>query len=439
MKNVIIGCGPAAIAAAETIRSVSPRAGITVISDEARPLYSRCLISYALIFSGELDISYRGDDFFSGLRVTPILGRRAVSISPSERTVVLDCGDRVPYDRLLIATGGNPTMPAVPGAEKKGVLGFRTTAHLAEIRDLLPSTRSAVVLGGGCIGLQVATGLMAAGVKVTIAIKSAHLLSRVADETAGALYARLFRENGAEVVTGVGVASIDGGERVERVTMDDGSEIECQLVAVGKGVTPNAEIARAAGVRCGRGIIVDELMTTSIPDIYAAGDVAETRDMATCESTVNALWPCASEQGRIAGFNMAGVRRVYEGSLRMNAVEFFGVPMISVGVVKGAPPRYEIFSSGGRETVAYRRLVFEGDVLKGALLIGDIANAGVLTSLIRKRAPLGAVKEDLIEGRCDFPRIVEAVRRNRERFREESYEETLLTMAKGTGKAPRDG
>lgn len=428
MKHVIIGCGPAGIAAAETIRALSPPDEITIISDEAKPLYSRCLISYRLMVSEDIDISYRDEAFFDKLNATCLLGKKVIKISTQGKTVTLDDGREVSFDRLLIATGGTPKMPSIPGVGKEGVLGFRTTADLAKIRELLPATKNAAVLGGGCIGLQVASGLMAAGLKVAIIIRSPHLLSQVADEASGKIYGRIFSGNGAEVITGREVSSIEGGERVERIKLDNGQELDCDLVVIGKGVSPNTKAAKEAGITCGYGITVDNSMMTDAGDIFAAGDVAETIDCATREPTVNALWPCASEQGRIAGSNMAGVPKEYEGSLRMNAVEFFDIPMISVGVVKPTEDRYEVFSSGDEERNAYRKIVFEGDVLAGFIMIGDIDNAGVLTSLVRKRAKLGRVKEDLIAGRLAFSNILDAIRNNRDKFMEESYTETLISF-----------
>jgi len=429
MKQVIIGCGPAGIAAAETIRSISRADQIAIISDEGKPLYSRCLIPYRLTVSGGIDISYREEYFFEKLKIVPLLGRKAVRISSAPRAVYLDDGQEIGFERLLIATGGRPRKPDIPGLDKDGVIGFRTTSDCAKICGFLPSAKTAAVLGGGCIGLQVASGLMSAGVKVTIIIKSAHLLSQVADETAGGIYAGIFSNNGAEVVTGSEISSIEGGRRVERVRLESGREIECQLLVIAKGVSPNIEIAREAGIGCGDGIMVNANMMTDVDGMYAAGDVAETVDAATGRRTVNALWPCASEQGRIAGSNMAGVPKEYESSLRMNAVEFFGLPMISVGSVKPPDARHEVFCFRDEGKNIYRKLVFNKDILIGLIMIGEIDNAGVLTSLIRKRAGLGRVKDELIAGRTGFSRVIEAIMWNRDRFSGESYDETLMTLA----------
>jgi nitrite reductase (NADH) large subunit len=430
MRHVIIGCGPAGIAAAETLRRLAPSDEITIISNEERPLYSRCLISYRLMLSDEIDISYRGKAFFKQHRILPILGRRVARITPSEKLVHLDNGQKVQYDTLLIATGGRPIIPDIPGADKKGFLAFRSTSDLAAIKALLASTRKAVVLGGGCIGLQVAAGLMASGVTVTVIIKSSHLLSQVADETTGNIYAGLFSGKGAEIIDRAEVRTIVGGERVEGVLLHNGRKIDCQLVVVGKGVIPNMEVAKEAGIRCRRGIAVDDSMMTGINDIYAAGDVAETVDAASGESTVNALWPCASEQGRVAGSNMAGSRKSYEGSLRMNTVEFFGLPMISVGRVKPPYEDREVHSLKDEKRKHYLKMVFNGDVLAGFIMVGEIGNAGVLTSLVRKRVHLGSVKEDLINGKFEFSRLIEAIQKNMDKFHEESYKETLFSFEK---------
>ncbi|MDD5555663.1 MAG: FAD-dependent oxidoreductase [bacterium] len=425
MNHVIVGCGAAGIAAAETLRRISPSDAITIISDEAEPLYSRCLIPYRLAGPSGPDLAYRDERFFERNGIAALLGRRAVSLARG--SVRLDDGTSIGCDRILIATGGRPTLPAIPGIEKQGVAGFRTRADLARILALLPTTRRAAVLGGGCIGLQVAAGLMEAGVTTSIVIASPSLLSQVADETAGSLYRSLFSDRGARIITGVEATAIEGDDRAARVRLGDGGEVDCDLVVVAKGVTPNTECAREAGIRCRRGIVVDGTMMTSLEGVYAAGDVAETRDAATGERTVNALWPCASEQGRVAGSNMAGVPRDYDFSLRMNAVEFFGLPMISVGVVSPRDGGYEVHARHDPSRPFYRKLVFREDRLVGLIMAGEIAHAGVLTALIRKRLPLGPAKGEIIAGRIAFPSVLDVVRSNREGLGGE-YADALLAL-----------
>ncbi|MGB9619445.1 MAG: NAD(P)/FAD-dependent oxidoreductase, partial [Armatimonadota bacterium] len=205
------------------------------------------------------------------------------------------------------------------------------------------SADSAIVLGGGCVGLMAASGLHALGLKVTVVIRSPHLLSQVADAEAGEIFRQRFEDNGVSVVTENDVVEVLGDRKVEGARLEDGRVIRCQIIVVGKGVRSNIDLVKDTDIKTRRGILADDELKTSVPDIYAAGDVAETTDIVTGQETVNAIWPAAAEQGRIAGANMAGGRERYAGSMRMNSAEFFGLPLISTGLVKPHTPEdYEI-------------------------------------------------------------------------------------------------
>jgi NAD(P)H-nitrite reductase large subunit len=171
------------------------------------------------------------------------------------------------------------------------------------------------------------------------------------------------------------------------------------------------------------GLIVDEHMATAEPDVYAAGDVAVTWDRVACRSAVNAVWPGAYEQGRVAGFNMAGVPRRYHGSMRLNAAEFFGVPFISMGIVKPKGEGYETQSRMLKEKQLYWKLIFKENLLVGAVLMGKVDSAGVLSNLMRKRVAVSSIKDDLISGRYDFARVLPLMRERAEIFHEPEYRE----------------
>lgn len=426
MNYLIIGNSAAGIGAAEAIREVDPHSSLTIISDEPQSAYSRAMISYELagwIGKGRLEL--RPPEFYREKKIETLLGKRAVLLDVSAREIQLDNGQRIPYDRLLLATGGSPQKTAVKGEEKSGVFGFRTFRDLSAIYDAVKKAKEAVVLGGGCIGLQAASGLHHHKIKTTIAITSPHLLSQVADAECGDFYRELFEKNGVAVKTGVKPVEFKGGRTMAGVVFDDGSEIPAQIVITGKGVAPNLDLARGTKIRTDWGIVVDDHMRTDELNIYAAGDVAQTHDRVTCRSTVNAVWPCAYEQGRVAGFNMAGVERKYDGSMRLNAAEFFGVSFISIGIVKPREEGYESHSRMWKEKGIYHKLVFHENRLVGAVLMGKIDNAGVLGNLMRKRADVSSIKEELIGGRYDYARVLPLVKNQKEVFIEQEYRETL--------------
>jgi NAD(P)H-nitrite reductase large subunit len=427
MHYVIIGNSAAGIGAAEAIRQVDPESPLTIISAEPEGAYSRALISYELagwIPEGHLEL--RPPEFYREKNIETLLGRRVVKIDPQAKEVHLDDGQRVSYDKLLLATGGSPQKTGVKGEDKQGIFGFRTWGDLKAISEETKSVKEGVVLGGGCIGLQAACGLHHHGVKTTLAIASPHLLSQVADPECGDFFRELFEKNGIAVRTNARPMEFKGADRVVSILFEDGSELPAQIVVVGKGVKPNTDLAEGTKIRADWGIITDDTMRTDEADIFAAGDVALTRDRITDQMTVNAVWPCAYQQGRVAGLNMAGKPTRYEGSLRMNAADFFGVSFISLGVVKPTEEGYETHVHFQREKGEYRKLIFREERLVGAVLIGRVGNAGVLLNLMRKKADVSDIKGDLLEGNFEFARVAPLVTSRPEIFKEQEYHDTLL-------------
>ncbi len=426
MRYVIIGNSAAGIGAAEAIREVDQKAPLTIIADEPETAYSRALISYELagwINKGRLEL--RPLEFYREKKIETRLGKRAVRIDAKNKEVHLEDGELIPYDKLLLAVGGSPQKTDVKGEDKKGIYGFRTYGDLVKIYDAVKNAKEGVVLGGGCIGLQAASGLHHHKVKTHIVIASPHLLSQVADAECGDYFQELFERNGIQVKTKASPVEFKGGDRVESVFFDDGSELPAQIVITGKGVKPNTELAKGTKIKVDWGIITDETMQTTEADIYAAGDVAVTFDRLTCQSTVNAVWPCAYEQGRVAGFNMAGRKARYDGSMRMNAADFFGVSFISIGVVKPKDEGYEVHSQFRKDADIYRKLVFKDNRLVGAVLVGKVDGAGVLANLMRKRVDISRIKADLIAGHYDYARVLPLVKAEPQGFTEPEYGETL--------------
>jgi len=428
MRYLVIGNSAAGINGAEAVRARDPDGAITIVSSEDYPAYSRCLIPYFMEGKvSEDDMLYRPKDYYEANRFEVLLGRTVVSVHPSEHAVTLDTGEKLSYDRLLIATGGSPEIPDTPGMDKDGVFGFRTTVDLQGILRVAKSADGAVVLGGGCVGLMAACGLHSMGLKVTVVIRSPHLLSQVADAEAGEIFRRRFEENGVSVITQNDVTEVLGSGKVEAVRLEDGREIPCGIIVVGKGVNPNIDLVKGTDVRTHWGIIVDEELRTSVSDIYAAGDVAETTDVVTGNQTVNAIWPAAAEQGRIAGANMAGAHERYSGSMRMNSAEFFGLPLISTGLVKPRNPEdYEILKRYVAEKNVFRKVVLRDNVLVGAVLVGEIENAGVYAALMRKKVDVSPVKDRLLESGFGFGAILGLVADQKDKFVEPEYREAVL-------------
>ena len=392
-RVVVIGSSAAGIAACEAAREHAPDCSITLVTADASPQYSRPLLSYVL--AGAIDpsqIDWRAQGYLERLGVHVLVGRKAARLKLAEnrgadsqsavsplmgtRAVVLDDGTELPFDSLIVATGARGAKLAIPGADLPGVYGLRDLEDLQQISRLADSGRRAVVLGGGNVGLQVSEAFLARGMRATVVVASPHLLSQMVDAEAGRRLAELFGGHLLNIRTGCDAVEIAGDGHVERVRLDSGEWIGADVVVVAKGIAPNVEWLRSSGVRIGRGITVDLCGRTNVPGVFAAGDCAEAADPISGRPSVSGVWPVAYEMGRAAGCAAVGIERPSGGALRMNASRFFGVSIVSIGEVRtgrleGATEQILADHDG-----VYRKLVFHQDRLAGALLYGDISDAG---------------------------------------------------------------
>lgn len=405
MKHVIIGNSAAAIGCVEGIRRYDPDNPITIVADEPHSTYSRPLISYLL--GGLVDESrmgYRPADFYEKQRVETLLGVEVTHIFPERRCISLAGEGALAYDRLLIATGGKPFVPPIPGTNLQGVYTFVKWEEARKIARHIEETgtRSAVVIGAGLIGLKTIEALLARGIKVTVVELADRVLSTIFDATGSRLADLILRREGVEVRTQTTVSEIIGrGGRVDHVVLQDGERVNCDLVIFAIGVRPNTGLIPAnAGIEVGRGIRVDARMQTTAPDVYAAGDCVEAYDKLTESHRPLPIWPLAYRQGHVAGCNMAGHDREYDGGFPMNSISVCDVPTISVGFIE--PPddgdRYEILDDYDRETLTYKKLILRGHRLVGALFINEIDRAGIYTGLIRDQVDISRFKDHLLSG-----------------------------------------
>ncbi len=395
---LIIGNSAAGVSAVEAIRERDSKGSIGIVSVEDYPIYSRCLLAYYL--SGEIGenrLLFRPPDFYQRMRAEPILGHRVVQVVPLENRVLLNDGRWLGYDKLLLATGASPKWLPLKGGQKEGVLVLRTVADVKRIISFSKDSHEAVVIGGGLIGLKAAYGLSQRGLKVHVIELLNWLLPGIIDPEASRILERKFEEHGIEVRTGLSVGEIKGrGDRVEGVRLSDGSTIPCQLVIMAAGVSPNVELVQNSRIKLGRGILTDELMRTSVENIFAAGDVAETVDRLRGERAINALWPNAVSQGRVAGQNMAGGEAKYGGSLSMNSTSFYDLDIISFGVVN--PPDGKYDSLVEYRPPNYRKVVLEEGRIVGLVALGKVSHVGVMLSLSLRGDELSQLRGEVMGG-----------------------------------------
>jgi len=388
-RIVIVGNSAASLAALETIRRVDATSPVTLVAEEAIPAYSRVLLPYLL--SGERrDLSLRPRDYAQRMGARMLLGRRAVQIDAD--ALVLDDGTRLPFDRLLLATGSRAAIPDVEGIDTPGVSPLKTMADALRICEQLPGARHAVILGGGLICLLVVRALLKAGLSVAIAVSSDRLLTRMLDEEASALLQDRLAEAGVRILTRTDAARIVGRDgQVRSVVTAAGEVLPADVVILAKGIRPDIDLARAGGLATGRGVLVDECLRTSRPGVFAAGDCAEAPDMLVRgKTTIPGTWFEAVAQGETAGANMLDLSRPSPGAFKMNVMEILGIAVASMGLTQ-AP------DSEGRVVVRardgnYRKLVISRDRVVGAVLVGDVSEAGAIALLIRRGLTLSELR-----------------------------------------------
>lgn len=381
---VIIGQGAAGVSAAKTLKRLEPDAPVAIVSEERDYFYSR--IDLPDIVAGkrdpaEAELTVAAE--FAATGITCRMGEKVACIFTDEAAVELATGERLPYKKLLLATGSLPVLPPIPGIEACGVFSLWTLAQAREIIAATATAKSAVVVGSGLIGLKTALALAARGLAVTVVEKLPRVMPRQLDDAGAALITDRLRAIGLEVLTNAEVTGFTThGGAVSGVQLP-GRAIACDMVVMAIGVKPNTALAAAAGIKVGRGIVTDSDMRTSHPNIYAAGDAAETIDCLSGLPAVPAIWPVAVEEGRVAAMNMAGQAETFGGSVAMNSVEIAGVPLVSVGDIDGAPGDEVLVHRQGDN---YRKIVVRDGAVRGILCLGDIRQAGVLGGLVLRRA-----------------------------------------------------
>lgn len=402
MRYLIIGNSAAGLSAAEAVREADPRGEITVLSDEARPAYSRIFLPDLIAGKIGFDrMAMRRPDFYPRVGIDLRLGQAAVGLDVRERQVELADGRSLPYDRLLLATGALPVPLDVPGSDLPGVTGLHSFEDAMVLLDRArrgeDNHRQAVVVGGGPVSVKTAEALTKLGLKVVMVVSSPAILSRTADAVAAGLLAKRMDEAGVRLLTGRSVAEVRGNldSGVEAVVLDDGEVLAATMVVVGKGVRPNLFLAADGGLVCGRGIMVDTRLATEAPGVYAAGDVAETP--VGGRTVVNTMWPNAVAQGRTAGHNMAGAAEESPISVRSNAGTFFGLTVATVGQTETRPGQTEVIRAG-LGSGHYEKVILEASgAVAGAILVGEVDPIGFLRWCLSHGLPTEDLGPHLME------------------------------------------
>lgn len=404
MNYVIIGNSTAAIGCIEGIRQVDKTSPITVISREVYHTYSKPLISYLL--SGKTDeerMKYRPDAFYKNMNCRLLAGVTAEKIMANEKLILINDGSRIAYDKLLVATGSNAFVPPIKGLENvKESYTFMSLDDAKAIQKAISNNTRVLIMGAGLIGLKCAEGIAGKAASITVLDLADRILPSILDEQSSEIVRAHMEKQRLKFILSDSVKEFDANSAL----LNSGKRIGFDVLIVAVGVRPNTKLIAEAGGKVGRGIATDEYCRTSLPDIYAAGDCAESYDITIDDNRILALLPNAYMQGECAGINMAGAKKEYTKALPMNAIGFFGLHIITAGSYVGKEYVDSLKNN-------YKKLVTDNGLLKGYILVGDVARAGIYTALIREKKPLDSIDFELIR---DKPQLMAFSRAEREKM-----------------------
>ena len=376
---VIIGGGIAGLSAAEAARKASPQASLTLVcQEEPLPYYRLNLTRY---LAGEIkasELPIHPQSWYEEQRITVLQGSEVTALNRAAGSVSLKGHPDLHYDKLILTMGAHPSVPPIPGADKKNVVTLRTCLDAETIlRQCRPGT-SCVVIGGGVLGLEAAAALARRDVRVTLMEGFDWLLPRQLNQAAGERLAAEALRLGISLICNAQVKELSGGECVSCVLLENGSAVPADLVIISTGVRSNSFLARKAGLEVNNGVVVDQHLRSSDPDIYAAGDLAEHLGL------VYGTWAPSQFQGTIAGMNAGGGdAAIFSGIPRSNSLKVLGVELFSIGLVHPDDASYRIFEE---QSGHYRQFIFRDSHLAGAILVGETSIAPALKKLIETNA-----------------------------------------------------
>jgi len=397
MQTVIIGNGIAGTLAAKTLRELDPDAGIEIFAAEPHLYYPRPNLIEFIAGNLPFDRLFAFPEAWYGERRIEVhTGVPVERIEPDGRRVIAAGGRRAPYDALLLADGAGAAIPPIKGADKAGVFTLRTLNDALAILDRLRDRPKAAVIGGGLLGLEIARALRCRGAEVEIVEVFGHLLPRQLDPAGGAILRAELEKLGLRVRTGVGVEEILGDAEVRGLRFKDGSRSEADLVILALGVRPNIGLAREAGLKTDRGVVVDEFLQTSRPGIFAAGDGAQRGD------TVLGIIPASFDQARVVAANILGQKRIYPGTVPSNTLNVAGIDLTSVGIINPPGAGFEEIRLARPEAGLYKKIVLRDGVLVGAIWMGTKAGISAVARAVARHVSVEGRTKDLLEDTFDF-------------------------------------
>lgn len=398
-RYVIVGDGPAGINAAEVLRTGDPESKILVIGQELTWPYSPTVLPYFI--SGKINekgLYLSGKKYFENRRIDLIRGNGVVSVSPKEERVSLRDGSSLHFDTLILAQGGSPIVPDIPGLRRGNPLVLRTLADAKRLRLKAGRASRAIVLGAGLIGMQTAQSLAEMGLSVRVVEMMDQVLPGYFDRKAAGIIQKVYESHRVKFLFSTRIDEVEFRKGDYLLPIRGGKALQAPLLLVATGVSPNIEILGGSGIELDKGVLVDSAMRTNIPNIFAAGDVVQMEGFWK-EGRVNQpILVHAVDQGRMAAASALGEKVSYSGNISMNLFHFFGHLGLSIGLVSpDGGDRFDVHQTHLPLKKKYLRFVFDGDTLTGVMAINTVLDPGILLQMIRRRISLNGNKKEFLK------------------------------------------
>ncbi len=397
-KQLIIGCGSAALSALERIRALSSVDEVKLVTMEDHLPYSPASLPYLLSGKiGEPDLWMKNEEYFKTHKATLARKKEVIQVVPEKKKVIYRDGASDDYDALLISTGSEPILPKIKGLEEAGIQSLRTLFDCRRLLTQLEGRKGIVILGTGMVAMKIAAALLERSYPVILIEKEEHIMHLYFKEEAEEYIRDIFIEKGGIFYTGVDVAEVDRkGDKI-RVSLSDGRFLDTDVLINATGMRSRVSSIEGTEIKVNDGILVDDRMRTNVDDIYAAGDVAEGIDFVTGKPRMNATISNAVRQGEVAGANMAGESDVYEGGIPAMVFQFFSNQAISIGLTTAGSRDSHIVKEKDDQHRKFKKLIFKGERLVGGMFLNDQVDPGIVLYLIRKKADISPYKEALFE------------------------------------------
>src|SRR5579863_488831 len=393
-KLVVIGNGMAGMAAVENILALKGDFDITVFGAEPYVNYNRILLSDVLSGKIKREETYLNTmEWYLKNGIHLHMGERVTAIEPTAKTLQYGEGKHIPYDKLLIATGSHPFIPPIKGAEKRGVFAYRNMEDTEGMIEFSKHSRRVAVIGGGLLGLEAGRALLQRGLDVTIFHLVDRLMELQLDDAAGAILKKEIERLGMTVQLNHSVTEIIGNGNVEGVGFSNGNAYEADMVVISTGIRPNIELAKMAGIKTSRGIIVNDAMETSHPGIYAVGECVEHRG-----KTYGIVAPLYDQARVVANTLVGKPAQRYEGSVVATTLKVAGIDLVSIGNFMGTGSGCEPLTYSDPGIFLYKKIVLQGNRIVGAILLGDIGDRGRLLQLVKSETDITLFRKTLLLG-----------------------------------------